>query len=784
MKPMASFRDEFIRTHDLYASGQEIEAVRNDDGFLVAQMVPPPAVTATPEGDMQFGTVGDILPQIPRVTAATVPGLAAGGIRGLAELGSLIGGSIEGAYDAYKANDGERLDAYLKQLSEHSKIYGGEKVKNLTNNVLDMLGIPEQDKQQFNLAADVGEVYGIGEGILEIPGATIKGLRKLDEAGQAAQSRLDAQSGTRLMSGIDPIQAKDELLAGAGKAARAVLPRVREQDELGFYSRAKDFVINQPQEKFTGQQLRGMMLNAGVKEDELKWTGLDQFLEENPNVTKQQVADYLDQNRVELTEVRLENYADDYMLPSESTVLNDMQQVDISDAELGYQLEVAMDDQDIRVLAAERYLNDNDLPYDYEDVANLYFEKKAVVEEKFPDIDYDEMIKSFDDTFEEVARESYYGSPDYRDYGRVSFPDGNSLDWEIVGNSDKGWTVYVNGDDQGHTLSVSEALVRIQSFLPQQFDFARHPEWTQMGGQNYRELLLTNTTNKGAAAEQTGQITNMLTPAQQAQLDELRKKARDGTITSGEMPTYHTLEDMEGKVKTSFSEQFHYPDREDIVAHIRVKDRRSNTGNVLYVEELQSDWAQRGRKYGVGDPNPAPEIKKVDYPETGETAYRVLDREYAALEDAQNAAKNIYDQNIEKRVPTGPFIDKTESWTELAMRRIIREAADGNYDYIAWTPGDVQVDRWNEKGLAKFYDKIIPKATNKVAKNLDKDAKTEVIDIDIGDKRQPTLALRITDKMRKAAKEGQPMFAVPAAVGAGAAVNRAQEQQGETNGNF
>jgi hypothetical protein len=563
---------------------------------------------------------------------------------------------------------------------------------------------------------------------------------------------------------------------------------VREQDELGFYSRAKDFVMNQRQDKFDGQQLKGAMLNSGVKPDELKWTGLDQFLDKNKTVTKQQVADYLDQNKVELTEVVLSGTGE-YGIPTPLEFTRSMQKMEISDFELEEKIQIAMEDKDIREVAAERYIDANDFPYDVEKVADLYFEKKADVEREYPDIDYDEMIATFNEVFEEQARGIYDDYPDYINSGQVELPDGDTLDWEIFGNDDMGWNVIINGEPQGNGLSADEALVRVEAAIPKEGGVARWSDHTQKGGGNYRELLLTNTTYKGAAAEQTGKIASMLDPAQQQRLDDLRVKAREGTITSDELRIYGALEEMEGKTKVPFNEPIHYPDEEDIVAHIRVKDRETADGDkVLYIEELQSDWAQRGRAHGISEPR-EPKIEKIDYPETGETAYRVEGtgrfetREFSTYTDAKNSANRQLETNMEERVPSGPFIDKTDQWTALAMRRIIREAADGDYDYIAWSPGQVQYDRWREDGLIEFYDKVIPNATNKVAKNLDKKSKTEVVKVNIGNKQQDTLALRISDKIKKAAKEGQPMFAIPAAIGAGAAIKGTQQQQGENDGN-
>jgi len=77
------------------------------------------------------------------------------------------------------------------------------------------------------------------------------------------------------------------------------------QNPLGFYS-ALDRATDSLQNKGTGQQFLNQITNMqGVKADEIKWTGLDEFLKGKKDVTKQEVKDYLNANQVKLEEVRL-----------------------------------------------------------------------------------------------------------------------------------------------------------------------------------------------------------------------------------------------------------------------------------------------------------------------------------------------------------------------------------------------------------------------------------------------------------------------------------------------
>jgi len=74
---------------------------------------------------------------------------------------------------------------------------------------------------------------------------------------------------------------------------------------LGFYSALEESALNLQRNKGSGQAfLNDLQKAPNVKADEIKWTGLDEFLKTKPNVTKQEVQDYLANNRVDVQEVR------------------------------------------------------------------------------------------------------------------------------------------------------------------------------------------------------------------------------------------------------------------------------------------------------------------------------------------------------------------------------------------------------------------------------------------------------------------------------------------------
>ena len=64
--------------------------------------------------------------------------------------------------------------------------------------------------------------------------------------------------------------------------------------------------------KGNGEQFLGQLKNTpGLKQQELKWSGLDDFLKNKKNVTKEEVKDYLEKNTLDVSEVALPRVSKD-----------------------------------------------------------------------------------------------------------------------------------------------------------------------------------------------------------------------------------------------------------------------------------------------------------------------------------------------------------------------------------------------------------------------------------------------------------------------------------------
>jgi hypothetical protein len=153
----------------------------------------------------------------------------------------------------------------------------------------------------------------------------------------------------------------------------------------------------------------------------------------------------------------------------------------------------------------------------------------------------------------------------------------------------------------------------------------------------------------------------------------------------------------------------------NVLAHVRMNDRVDVDGKkVLFIEEIQSDWHQKGREDGYVLPPivALPDgytIKSTPVPDG--TVYHVVDEEGRVAQYRQSwgminsvsggrtredALKQyLHEVNKSRResgVPNAPF---KSSWPMLAMKRMIRYAAENGYDRIAWTTGEMQAERYD-----------------------------------------------------------------------------------------
>lgn len=354
--------------------------------------------------------------------------------------------------------------------------------------------------------------------------------------------------------------------------------------------------------------------NKGIKADELKWTGLDDFLRERAGqkVTKTEIQGFLDQNRVEVKEVMLSD--------------------------------------------------------------------------KF---------KGKTKTPEEWTEEA----------GRL---EREAQRWQRNGDEERAQRLFTQAE---------EATRNAEGLDPETGGTAGMPKFSQYqlpGGENYRELLLTLPA-KADAELPPGYVVRQIADGPQAGLWEVRTpdghrtgfaaRTREEAINDAASGSVTQL----SQARTDVFRSGHF-DESNILAHVRFNDRVDAEGKkVLFLEELQSDWAQKGRREGF---------------QLGSEVTAPMDSEYRALvhknADARAAGREPNPADIARaqeleaalersdrsKIPSAPFVGKTEAWTELALKRMLRYAAENGYDRVAWTPGEMQAKRYDlSKQVKAIYYK-------------------------------------------------------------------------------
>jgi hypothetical protein len=500
------------------------------------------------------------------------------------------------------------------------------------------------------------------------------------------------------------------------------------KSDLGFYSALEQATIPL-QNKGTGTQfLAQIEKTAGVKHEEIKWTGLDEFLKSKPNVSKQEVQNYLAANRVNLQEVRLGGATS---------------------------------------------------PYPYR-----------------------------------TANE-WQGAIDRA---------------EAAGNWDE-------------AANINQAWEAAEGFGPA--GSPKFSQYTLPGGENYREILLTLPIQpKGTNRYE---VRSRKTPGESSVFDTEANKV---IMFGRDAGMYQEAERLNRELAgTQLFKSSHF-DQPNILAHMRVNDRVVDGKKTLFIEEIQSDWHQAGRKKGYqrekdltpeqidlkfiqseippgADPSVYPGYYEAFDKNTGQFLGRhsgTLNREQA-MRDAVMSANQF-----QTGVPNAPF--KT-TWHELSLKRAIQEASEKGYDQIAFTTGKTQAERYdlskqisklsaqhlgagryrvdaidkngkpavmkiteNEdelegligkefskkiiedtknktvgktysgldlqvggEGMKGFYDNILPKSLDKLGKKFDaKVGKTEMDGVEVW-------AMDITPKMRESVlTKGQPLFAATPAI--------------------
>jgi hypothetical protein len=166
----------------------------------------------------------------------------------------------------------------------------------------------------------VGQVAGQAASFVPLnPMPAVRGVQKIGQmAGEELAATMMGQRPNSMMSKVVPqplfaVAPEQGLLSTKVEPIESLLqtkPQAPVSD-IGFYSATEQAALNLGRNKGTGQSfINDLMKAPDVKKEELAYTGLDDFLRDKPNVTKQEVQDFLANNRVDVKEVMLNEKVD------------------------------------------------------------------------------------------------------------------------------------------------------------------------------------------------------------------------------------------------------------------------------------------------------------------------------------------------------------------------------------------------------------------------------------------------------------------------------------------
>jgi len=249
---------------------------------------------------------------------------------------------------------------------------------------------------------------------------------------------------------------------------------------------------------------------------------------------------------------------------------------------------------------------------------------------------------------------------------------------------------------------------------------SEYSQYTVPGGENYKELLLTLPGNNQEAAL-----------IRQKKLDEIKARIVDLTSQWNAEKVAERRIDLKGKIRDA---EFEYDavemqaledvrfksshfTQKNILAHVRFDERTDADGNrVLFVQEIQSDWGQEGKKKGfverykpedVSTLEPdAPEANQPDlfwYFRVPGNVLQIPKSRYETEASALNYVLTEKQTISGATAPKAPFVTDTKAWVALAIKRMMRYAVDNGFDKVAFINSQQASDLYD---LSKQVDEI------------------------------------------------------------------------------
>jgi hypothetical protein len=411
----------------------------------------------------------------------------------------------------------------------------------------------------------------------------------------------------------------------------------------GFYSNTENALAQVKQDKMSGNQWVTQLLSRGANKEEMKWTTLSDFLEQNKDksISKSDIQQYLKENRIQVVEVVKGSYSSQ--------------------------------------------------------VEALYKELEA----KNNGRDFDDW--KTEDQDEWMAKR---GEPQDTKFSQYQL--------------------------EGEKENYKEVLVTMPSKVPNYTPITVLPSGYDITFDSRNNTYAVIEENQTSGKSITGRYHNT---------------QEDAVKNAIEVINYQRKNVITGKAFDNQFKSSHF-DEPNILVHLRMNTRTDADGNkVLFLEEVQSDWGQTGKREGFNEPlkieiievknnrivskdgkvllntfsdseiqdwqieraSKESGISKQDLKTDKSISYKAtvdgkkVAGNHLTKEDARKNAIEDASKIGKSTIPSAPFVTDTNAWTKLGLKTALKEAVAQGADKLAWTTGEQQNDRYD---LSKSVDQI------------------------------------------------------------------------------
>ena len=538
----------------------------------------------------------------------------------------------------------------------------------------------------------VGQVAGQAASFVPLnPMPAVRGVQKVGQVvGEELAATMMGQRPNSMMSKVVPqplfaVAPEQGLLATKTEPIESLLqtkPQAPVSD-IGFYSATEQAALNLGRNKGTGQSfINDLMKAPDVKKEELQFTGLEDFLRDKPNVTKQEVQDFLANNRVDVQEVTYgAQIAENPVGIAKRKEVFDKYEPEIQ------ALYKEMDNPRYKLvnkgMTGEEYNRGVVLQ-------NRTFRGEPLTDQEKFELDdilsrLDSItVKEFDNV--EEARKAYFGMNQEEKLKHSIRPvkSPSELQQEI-------------NTIQNIRDSEADAAYVVPESTPTKFG-----KYQLAGGENYREILLTLPEAMPNPAIEIQQFTKRMETMRELQNEFANagnmEKAISFASKADDLQAYiKQLEKIPVTRQTENFESSHF-DQPNILAHMRVNDRVDADGKkMLLVEEIQSDWHQAGREKGYKTKESLEKWYSQNKLENDPSFADLNSEQRSVIERNRDAG-----MGGDNAVPDAPFKD---TWYQLALKRLTKYAAENGYERIGLTTGKRQIERFADE-LRQNVDEI------------------------------------------------------------------------------